>query len=628
MLFEEKNKKKAKVLGFSCFCFSLVFHAMFLYFIRDMSFTALPSSEILEPSSLATSLESLKSGKILSMAFLPVKNIETQVDKQVVQPMKDKSFGGLIKEEFLEKNHQILTTYFVQKKDPKSSLSPHKNTDQSKKESGAAPFSFPSGRSFFTKIPAFSPKDIQASYALSFIRERKLPKRCVTNNLSQEITRGLKKATTIFPTFAPQKEAALKETSWHKVKEGSLALYCQKSWSYWGHIPLLEKKSLFSFQTAALSYEKNVTFSFFDHLRPLFGFATTVSVPNKENMKILSCGKEFDIQVSYAEQKNQEGIIFAITMIPKKEMALPKIPQNFFFLIDKSNAITTDRLTKTRHAVAACLSALPKKDLFNILTFDHQLELFSQKPQHPEGKILLSSKKFLLQQTVSSFFSMTNIFRPLFKTLTKNPVDNQLNTVILLSNGEDWEKLKNLKILRQWTRNQGKNSLYVVSVAGDKNIPVMDFFSACNKGKLFIASNPSGIKRQMQKLVRSIQNPIAKNVTPSFISLSEDNEISLFPVSRQFSHLYQDQPYIILGTAKKKEDFLLLLQGQGANEYFHIKKMISFEQAQEGGQALEEQWAIQKSYYCYEQYFFDGNPQHMVEAKKILEPYHLETIFR
>ncbi|NGX48529.1 MAG: hypothetical protein K940chlam5_00115 [Candidatus Anoxychlamydiales bacterium] len=398
--------------------------------------------------------------------------------------------------------------------------------------------------------------------------------------------------------------------------------------------PLNEKdKSKFQFANFANREENNL-----DALTKLkqkkiklfpYNFSL-IHMPELSDLTTLSYKDFFDIDVTFAPNLNEKGFIFAITLLPKHSMKLKRLKQNVFFLVDRSNSIQKDRLTSTRHAITSSLPLLGKDDSFNILAFDTKLDVLSTQNLSPDENVSLSrAKSFLRKQNIGSFFSSTNFSIPLFKILNSNVKNDEVNIAILLSNGDGLNKFKNYRIFNDWTKLNGGNlSLYTLGLESDKNLSILELFSFFNKGKLIPSSTNRGIKRKLQKLLKSISYPIAKDIVSNAICLESSANIKLYPLSDQSPNLYMNEPYVILGTTDKLTDFTIFVQGKGKDNFFNLKKHICFDQAKQGGKILQKELAVKKASKCYEEFLADSNPNHLKEANHHLEPFAIEPAFR
>jgi len=354
-----------------------------------------------------------------------------------------------------------------------------------------------------------------------------------------------------------------------------------------------------------------------------------IDMPQLNDLTTLSYKDFFDIEVTFSPQISEKGYIFAITFIPKSSIKLNRLKQNIFFLVDRSNSIQKDRLTLTRHAIISSLSFLNAEDTFNVLAFDTKLDVLSNINLKNDNISLSRTKSFLRKQNIGSFFSSTNFSIPLFKILDKNVKDDEINIAILISNGDGLHKFKNYRVINDWTQlNKGNLSLYTICLNNDKNLSLLDLFSSINKGKLLSSTTNRGIKRKLQKLLKSIKTPIAKDLIANAICLDDKANIKLYPPSNKSPHLYIGEPYTILGTTEKLQEFTIFLQGKCKNNHFNLKKHINFDEAKQGGTRLQKELAMKQASVCYEKYLVDNNPTHLQEAKNHLEPFDIQPIFR
>jgi len=356
---------------------------------------------------------------------------------------------------------------------------------------------------------------------------------------------------------------------------------------------------------------------------PLVPVPTLPRLPTLADLETASYSDSFEAELIFLPREEGSGYIFAITLIPRSDLNLPKIRQNYTFLIDRSNSIQKDRLAATKNAVHKALEELSGDDKFNIVAFESKMEKLSPVPLSVNPASLAKAEGFLENIQLGSFFSSGDVYKPLVLTVPGAVDPDEVYTAILLTDGESLAK-KNLQrsLLFEWTSyNQGKVALFVLGMNGDAHLSALDSAAAFNKGKLTSSPTHRGLKRKLLKLMKTIGNPIAKNLNCKAISRSSKGKIELFPKQNQMAHLYLDQPYVILGSTDTLDDFILFIQARLKNRWINIKKTISFLNAKKGSQSLRGEWALQQAYRLYESFAHDGDSNHLAEAGKILEPF-------
>jgi hypothetical protein len=346
--------------------------------------------------------------------------------------------------------------------------------------------------------------------------------------------------------------------------------------------------------------------------------------PTLEELETASCADAFDLDLVFVP-KEDEGYIFALTLIPRETLQLPRIRQNVTFLIDRSNSVQQGRLSATKAAVHKALEELNPEDTFNIIAFDSKMEKLSPSALSCNLQSFARAEAFLERIQLGSFFVSADLYRPLFLTVPGQVESDETYTAILFTDGESLKK-KNAQssLISEWTSyNQGKVALYTFCL-NDANAPVLEAASSCNKGRLTIAPATKGIKRKLMKLMKTIQTPVAKNISCTTISHLSQNKVTM--LAKSLPNLYLDQPYTLLGETDTLDDFILFVQGRLKGRWINIKKKISFLNAKRGGKALRQEWAMQKALPLYERYFLEQDVKHLAEIKQLLEPFDLPMV--
>lgn len=352
--------------------------------------------------------------------------------------------------------------------------------------------------------------------------------------------------------------------------------------------------------------------------------------PSLEELEVQQCDDYFDMELTLLpKEEGEEESLFALTLIPRSELSLPSIPQHYTFLIDRSHSIQADRLRASKNAVKKALTTLGAEDTFNIIAFDSRIEKFSSSFLPPTEENLGKAEEFLDRLVLGSLFSPADLYKPLFLTLPFEVSQPELHTAILLTDGETLAKRSTQRaLLAQWTaQNQGKVALFGVGIGGDIQLRTLDVATAFNRGKLFHSPAVRGIKRKLLKLMKSIETPIAKNISCYGIA-PEGEKIVLFSKVSQSPHLYLDQPYTLLGTVRDLEDFTLFIQGHLKKGWLNIKKKISFSEAKEAHPSLKAEWALKRAYQVYEAHAHHLDASHLKEIEDILAPYDLKIAFK
>lgn len=355
--------------------------------------------------------------------------------------------------------------------------------------------------------------------------------------------------------------------------------------------------------------------------------AKNLTFPTLRDLKTYLYADDFDIDVSHTKAK-EGGYIFAITLIPKPNIDLPRIPQHYTLLIDRSNSIQKNRLKSSRDALYQAISFLKEEDSFNVIAFDNKMEKLFPSKRRLSDDSKKQARKFLMNLKLGSFFAPSNIYNPLYSSVYDKSDESHIHSIILLSNGDGLTS-KSLQhhFMRQWTDfNKGKTSLFSISMENDKQLADLEIISTLNRGWLATSSTKGGLKRKVMKLMKTIQNPIIKDVECSYISTTGNN-FELFRPYKGLPHLYAAEPYVVIGRCDKLEDFTLVLQGKNKDKWLNIKKNICLKSSKKADRVLLEQWALHKAWNYYSEYLKELNTNFLEKAKKVLEPFDIPPAF-
>ncbi|MBU6382702.1 MAG: hypothetical protein KGQ49_03090 [Verrucomicrobia bacterium] len=351
-------------------------------------------------------------------------------------------------------------------------------------------------------------------------------------------------------------------------------------------------------------------------------------LPTLAELDTSSYSESFDADLVFVSKGEEGGYIFALTLIPRPDLNLPKLTQRVTFLIDRSNSIQQSRLSACKAAVHKALGELLPGDSFNIIAFDSKMDKMAPSFLPCTGKSYAVAEEFLQKVQLGSFFATCDLYKPLFLTVPGQVGQDEVHTAILLTDGEGLAKrVAAQAVLADWTSyNAGKVALFVMGMS-DAYASKLEVATALNRGKVVLTPTNRGMKRKLLKLLKTIQNPVAKNISCHAISRSPTCKVVLYPKASQMPHLYLDQPFVILGEIDMLEDFILFVQGRLKDRWLNIKKTISFLNARKGSSALREELALQKANHLYEQYFLDEDPKHIAEARELLESFGLQVAF-
>ena len=358
--------------------------------------------------------------------------------------------------------------------------------------------------------------------------------------------------------------------------------------------------------------------------------SNTLGDKNQLGVGDVAKSDDFTVKTSYALRPDKKGYFFRLVMEPKKEVIFKRIKKNLFFLIDRSRSISEERYQKSKEAVFASLALLHEEDTFNIFVFDKDVVPLARESLEVSKNNLEKARDFLKKQPSGGLFASTDLYHSLDRIIPNEVSRDEVNLAILLTDGDTYlPQYKQRKFINQWTqKNQRKVALFCVACGEGNNVPLMELLSAYNKGWSSYCNSYKDLPKLLMQLGKQLQHPIGKNIRIKAFAKDPHVKVTLYPRNARLPDLYDQRPYEIYGSISDRKDFSLFLQGMYYDTWLDLKKEISFDQIVAGkDKKLEKYWNIHRAYDLYDQFFEDGNPEYLYQAKKLLDPFDLPVAF-
>jgi hypothetical protein len=320
----------------------------------------------------------------------------------------------------------------------------------------------------------------------------------------------------------------------------------------------------------------------------------------------LASGEFFSADVKISKIARSKGYRFTLTLKPSKEVKMERMAQNFTFLLDRTNSIEKHHFAAFKKAALRALSMLQMGDTFNIVIFDKKIIKMSNKPISYSKEAYEDAIAFLNKQQHGGLFAAADLYEQLSKLIPEYAPENEINTLILLTDGTTDAKTKKQQesVKKFIEKCKNKATLYTAAVGRNNNLAMLDLVSTHTGGSLLYSDTFSAFPRRLAGLVYRMRSPLARDIT--ITGISQDAEAHLFLHTPPLQVLYNDQPFEIVGTTQTLSDFNLLIEGMHDGNPFRIKKTISFKNAKEDSSFVMKKWHAQENQKAYTSFLKEG----------------------
>lgn len=319
-----------------------------------------------------------------------------------------------------------------------------------------------------------------------------------------------------------------------------------------------------------------------------------------------------------------EGYVFSLALASNDTVQAERVKQNFYFLIDVSSGVESHKIAVFKRSALKALSSLQSGDSFNIILLDKKITRLSPHNLPFSFQNLQKAEAFLAKKNDRAVFSSFDLFQGLDKTLDFIESNEEVHTAILLTNGKISGSLShNRKALLQFlNKNKGKMTLFAGAVGKNNDLVYLDMISSLAGGKLLYSDTNASLPRKLNVFMKTLQSPLAKDVQLSIHTNDPKADIVLLPRASQSAHLYNKEPFLVMGKISRLADLKVALEGKNEGGWVLVSKEVDFATAEESSLQIQKEWALRQASLLYEKFLEDPKASYLQEAKEILKMTH------
>lgn len=214
--------------------------------------------------------------------------------------------------------------------------------------------------------------------------------------------------------------------------------------------------------------------------------------------------------LSYRPKKKEDGY-FLLLATPQIKAKQEHLPKTVIFVVDKSGSMTGEKINQAREAAKFVLNRLQEDDLFNIVSYNANVESFSPELQRCDEKSRAEGLAFI--DDIRSGGS-TNIHAALTSAMGQLVDKNRPTYIIFLTDGIPTAGVTNeLKIAQAaLSANKVRARLLNVGVGYDVNSRLLDRLARENHGLSEYVRPNENIEEYVSRIYNRITSPVMTNV--------------------------------------------------------------------------------------------------------------------
>ncbi|MHC4178264.1 MAG: VIT domain-containing protein, partial [Planctomycetota bacterium] len=330
--------------------------------------------------------------------------------------------------------------------------------------------------------------------------------------------------------------------------------------------------------------------------------------------------------LSYRPDVGKDGY-FLLLASPKIKAPDEKRPKKtVVFVVDRSGSMSGKKIEQARGALKYVLNNLRKGDLFNIVAYDSQVEVFRPELQRFEDKTRKAALGFI--EGIYAGGS-TNIDGALRATLKQLQDSSRPNYVLFLTDGLPTAGETNeLKIVANAKEaNKVRARVFSFGVGYDVNSRLLDKLVRENFGQSEYVRPDEDIEDRVSRLYRRIESPVMTGLKIEFV-FDELRTEEGTPVNRVYPKdsldLFAGEQLVVVGRYKKTGVAKVIVRGSvgGKKQKFDFPAKLVQKSDDETHGFIEKLWAVRRVGEILEELDFKGKNDELIKELVKLSTRH------
>ena len=360
--------------------------------------------------------------------------------------------------------------------------------------------------------------------------------------------------------------------------------------------------------------------------RAIVTYETEETIPTTD-FRLFSDARKGDVGVTlitYRPDKKQDGFFLLLASPDVKRADAKRLSKTVSFVVDKSGSMSGKKIEQAREALKFVLNNLREGDLFNIVSYDSQVQSF-----RPELEAFNEQTRAAALGYVDGLYAGggTNIHDALSQALGDLQDDSRPNYVLFLTDGRPTSGQTNESLIAQAasSANQVRARILTFGVGYDVNSRLLDRISRENHGLSEYVRPDEDIEEHVARVFRRISSPVLTNAELVF---ELDDTDSRSPVNRLYPggsfDLFEGEQLVVVGRYKHSGAARIRLSGHVGDETKTYEFTGEFDKKSrdDTNVFIEKLWATRRIGEIIDEIDLHGQNEELVEELVALSTKH------
>lgn len=362
-----------------------------------------------------------------------------------------------------------------------------------------------------------------------------------------------------------------------------------------------------------------------DKQRAIVTWKSDNAVPQSD-FRLLYSESEGDVAatlLSYRPEKDEDGY-FLLLATPGFQSADQKSQQkSLVFVVDKSGSMNGPKIEQAREAAKNILNGLHEDDLFNVIGYEGDVQLFQPELQRYDSRARRSGLAFVDSLTSGGSTNINDALQRAFAML-QDP--DRPSYVIFLTDGlptaGETSEPQIAKNAREANRHGAR--LLTFGVGHDVNSRLLDRLSRENRGASEYVLPDEDIEARVSRVFQRINSPVLTNIDLSL----ENAKGRKVTINRRYPagplDLFAGEQLIVVGRYQRAGDVTIRLAGtvDGQPQEFTFSGTLEGHSDDSSRAFVAKLWATRRIGELIDQLDLHGRNEELVEELTRLSTRH------
>src|ERR1700730_11424951 len=241
----------------------------------------------------------------------------------------------------------------------------------------------------------------------------------------------------------------------------------------------------------------------------------------------------------FREHVGDADYLLAFVTPPSIEQAQQKpLPREVIFVIDNSGSMGGTSIIQAKASLTYALGRLQPNDRFNVIRFDHTMDVLFPHPVPADAEHVANAKSFVGALQAEGGTEMVPAMQA---ALTDNAAGdaNTLRQVVFLTDGAIGNEQQLFDTI---TAMRGRSRVFMVGIGSAPNTFLMTRAAELGRGAFSHIGSVEQVEERMRGLFAKLENPAVTGLTAKFSDATADLTPAAIP------DLYRDEPLVLAAT--------------------------------------------------------------------------------